>query len=165
MPRGIASLAAYAFKTAVIGGHMRTDRRQFFTRSECARFAKTLELPPNVQAWIAAMRSRADRSGKFKTTYAKTPRGYVPSFELYVCTFAIGYVVLQLVATHFKRSQRIPFLGVIQDSKWDDFSIPLWPSNSNPILWPTRQHLSDDTIQAFCDRWRDFSISQWMTRL
>jgi hypothetical protein len=109
MPRGIASLAAYAFKTAVIPSYMRIDRSKFFTRTACAHFARTLQVPLDVQVWIAALSTRqASRRGVFRSTYGKTPRDFMPSFELYVCTFAIGFVVLQVVATRIQKTN-FPF--------------------------------------------------------
>jgi hypothetical protein len=164
LPRGIASLAAYAFMKAVIASHMKSDRAPFFSRTACARFAATLEIPPGVQVWTAAMRSGVFLDGTFKTLYGKSHGDSVPNFETHVCTLAVRYVVLQTVAGRFTKHSWLPF-NLAQDVKWDNFSIPLWPSDGTPITWPPYQHLSDDTIEAFCNRWGVFDFPTWMTRL
>jgi hypothetical protein len=163
LPRGLASLAAFAFKTTVVINHMRQDWPPFFSRGQRHEFARTLRIPSGVQMWIAT-RGRK-RTGRVYSLIGRTPRNILGGFELYICTFAISYVVLQVVAARWSSNSLLreyPFPGFRQDARLDSAATPFWPLDGKPVQWPPPQFLSDDAFEAYCNRWKDFEVPQWM---
>lgn len=154
----IASIAVFMFKHAVIGHFM--DRssnryRSLFSPTTLHRFARTLAIPDGVQVWIACSRSES-RPGSLRMRYKKTPIGAVNGFHLYIFTYSIGFFCVQMTIgrwTNGRNRKLLPF-GLIPDPAWDDYSVPLWPTDDAPIHWPPRFHLSDQFLEAFSDRWK-----------
>src|SRR4051812_37531604 len=52
-PEEVFSIAAFAFKTAVVADAMTDERKPFFARAERDAFRRRLEIPPGIQIWIA----------------------------------------------------------------------------------------------------------------
>jgi hypothetical protein len=160
-PSGVATLAAFAFKTAVIFDHMniRSANRPFpgtfFSPKTRQRFRESLELPEGVHIWLARFVSKAAAAGRSRSDYFKYKAGPWKDFSFFTVTYAVGYLIFQVVCSRWAkvspRSQ--PFPVVIQHSKWNAASVLLWPNQGLPVSWPPPQHFSDDTIDAFCNRW------------
>lgn len=151
--RHIALLAAVAFKNTIIADHMHDNRPPFFTIAERRHFARTLTIPPGVQMWLA---SRAVQGGLFKCGYVATKIGAREGFELNHFTYSAGHVVIQVVASRWKKKSRrrhAPPPALAQNQFWDAVSVPFWPSAGSSINWPRQMHLGDEIIDAFIQRW------------
>lgn len=157
LPCGIASMAAFTFKTAVVADHIRHYRgRPFFLYAARKQFARTLAIPNGVQMWCAAFRGKYLLSGRYTTHYAKINTGRFKGFELYIFTYVVGFLVLQLTATRWASIAKRPaFMPVLtqNDTIWRRVSIPFWPSDGTPITWPPLEHFDDQGIEVFAERW------------
>jgi hypothetical protein len=153
--RGIASIATFAFKTAVVADHVRPDRRPFFSHSARKRFATTLEIPTGVQMWLAAFRGAHLLSGRYTMHYAKVRSGRFKGFELYIFTYVAGFLGLQVTgwrwASIAKRRRFTPVLA--QDPAFGPVAVPFWPSDGTPVVWPPPAHFDDQSVEIFANRW------------
>jgi hypothetical protein len=156
LPEGIKAIAAFAFKGAVIANHMGLHQGPFFTATQRRRFAKTLDIPTGVFMWLANRKSSPEAvAGTWKSLYGKTPRSTINGFQLHIFTFGAGHFVIQVVSCKYanrrmrKSEQPIPEQG----SMANRFAIPLWPNDGSPILWPPYMLITDNSIEAFCERW------------
>jgi len=159
----IVSIAPFAFKNAIISDHMQKGK-PFFVPSVRRRFSLSLRIPQGVQIWIAALRSREYASrGIIKTLYYKAKAG--KQLRYYVFTYAIGYVVLQVLSIRWLKVPKglIGFPWFDQNPAWDSGAKKLWPSNGLNIVWPPDKYLSDDTLDGFCDRWKMLEFRRHFT--
>lgn len=157
---GVASIVAFAFKSAVVADAMNTDHVPFYSLSQRRQFARALTIPDGTQVWLCAL---AKQHGIFKSYFFKTPDGKANGFHLHVFTYGMGHFAFQVVsikwtARNQRRHQVPPF--VRQSSGDDDIAIPLWPWNGIPILWPPRQYLLQQSIDEFAFRWKDISLTR-----
>jgi hypothetical protein len=155
LPRGIASLAKFTFKCAIIANHMSLGGEPFFTPFARHRFRETLEIPDGVQMWFGAFQGMSRYSGKFDARYIKSSSDATHDLDFYVFTFAAGRLTSQVVATRWtklhRRGQELP--AVHFDAFWDQAATEFWPSHHGlPILWPPPKYFGDDTIQEFTNR-------------
>ena len=82
LPSGIASLAVFAFKLAVVADHMHSRRAPFFRPSIRTAFHDSLRIPLGVQMWLSAYHSATPRNaGLFNTYYFKIRGGRYKGFE------------------------------------------------------------------------------------
>lgn len=155
LPRGIASIAAFTLKTAVVADHIRPHRTPFFSHTARKQFAATFAIPAGVQVWLSAFRGKHLLSGRYSTIYAKIGDGRFKGFELYIFTYVAGFLALQLSASRWtsiaKKPLSIPLLT--QHSAWDRVSVPLWPSDGTAVVWPPPEHLNDESLNIFSGRW------------
>lgn len=157
-PRGIVTLAAFTFKNAVIANYMNTRREPFFPPAARQRFKSTLEIPPNVQMWLAAF-GGTYKSGTFigHVSGPAATRNYGPwnEFEFYAFTYSVGGLVAQLLAPRWapidKRGLPVPILR--PNEAWNKVGVQFWPSDGSSVGWPPPQYLDDDSIDAFTNRW------------
>jgi hypothetical protein len=154
LPRGIASIAVFAFKAAVVADHARPKNRPFLFHSVRKRFAESLEIPHGIQVWLAAF-GQEHLSGRFSTHYAKLHGRPFRGFELYIFTYVAGFLALQVTASRWASIAKQPkFTPILtQDPAWDRASVPLWPSDGTPVNWPPRDYLRDDSLKFFAERW------------
>lgn len=154
LPLGIASIATFLFKCAVVADHTRPKERPFFTHLDRERFSQSLEIPNGVQMWIASCGVNHPY-GRFMTHYGKINSSGYKGFELYIFTYVAGFLALQLTAFRWNSIAKKPDFNpaLVQFSGFDKVSIPLWPSNGNLITWPPDEHLSGDSIEFFAERW------------
>jgi hypothetical protein len=153
LPIGIASIAAFAFKGAVIATLMHPNRGPFHSEADRHRFADDRTLPDGFQIWISSL---PKQRGAFKSYWHETRPNARYNFQLDVFTFAAGFFALQ--ATTFKWGTRHdrrhkPPLFLIQNPVFDDISVPLWPSDGSPLLWPPSKHLPEASFEDFVTRW------------
>lgn len=165
LPRGIASISAWAFKMTVVANFIgKLKNEPYFSNFERHRFAKSLQIPSGVQMWLFALRTPRRVTGKLNSHLGKTHIKY--GFELYIGTFALGYFGVQVVASRWINPHLSaimgPFPGLREHNKWNGATIPLFPSDGTPVLWPPRLHLDSDSIDEFCNRWKDLTIPTWM---
>lgn len=162
LPAGIATLAASAFKTAVIVDYMNTStgRRPFadsyFRPIIRNRFRESLALPEGFQVWLAYFRSSHAASGRLWSAYFKHKTGAWKDFYFFTVTYAVGHLIFQALCPRWaKRTRRrrpLPLLP--QEHKWHSLSVPMWPNDGLPVLWPPCQHFTDNSLYGFCDRWK-----------
>jgi hypothetical protein len=167
LPRGIASIAAWAFKMAVIAnfiGKLKND--PYFSNYERYRFAETLRVPPGVQMWLFALNTPGRVVGKFNSHLGRFPANTKYGFELYIATFALGYFGIQVVASRWINPHNYsflgPFPGMREHNKWNGVTVPLFPSDGSPVVWPPRIHLNSDSLDQFITRWKNWDVPTWM---
>jgi hypothetical protein len=151
LPLGIATIAQLLFLKAIV---FDCDRGVgFFPRLLRSRFRTSGgALPKGAQVWLASFRGRAAHSGFAAGQFAPIPTGRFRGFDLYIFTYIVGFVALQLTYpkwTRLSKPKVLPF--ITQDRVWDDAAIPIWP-NVTTAQWPPTKHLSDNSKQAFEDR-------------
>jgi hypothetical protein len=163
LPRGIASIAAFAFKTSIVSNSSGFySHEPFFTIRQRYHFRRTLEIPAGVHVWLFAVNTPVGISGKLNSYFGKITN-VNNGFKMYVCTFAIGFLGLQLAAFKWinpRLRNVVPFPGIRQDNRFDSVSVPVFPSDGLPVLWPPRDHIHNDAINQFCHRWKDFDFSR-----
>jgi hypothetical protein len=159
LPLGIASIATYAFKGAVIGNFMHPSRAPFHSDAVRHKFAKDRSLPDAFQVWLFSL---PRQRGTFKSYFHATRPDSRHQFQLDVFTFAAGFFGLQAVtfrwATRHYRRHREPLI-LAQNPVYDDLSVPLWPSDGHPVSWPPRKHLSETSLEEFITRWSRVRVS------
>lgn len=157
LPRGLASIAAFAFTKAVIADCMRPHGLPFFPSSVRRRFRTSLQIPYGVQMWLAA---GTGWSGRIKSYYLPIKSGPLNGFELYVFTYIAGYLALQLVASRWTKNPRRPIRFPVfwQQAVWESVAKQFWPNSNSTLTWPPIQQLRGQSINAFCDRWKTLNI-------
>jgi hypothetical protein len=162
LPIGISSIAAFAFKTAVVADHITPNRHPFFSHSAREQFASTRQIPKHVQIWLGAFRGEHLLSGRYTSHYAKIRSTRFKSFEFYVFTYVAGFLALQLTAWRWasiaKKPRFIPQLT--QHTNWARASVPLWPGTGIPVVWPPVDHLDDKSLRLFAERWARLETGQ-----
>jgi hypothetical protein len=167
LPRGVASIAAFGFKMMVIANHIgMLKNKPYFCARERYDFARTLEVPFGVQIWMFALSTPGRVTGKFNSHFGRLPSHIKCGFELYIGTFAIGYLGIQVVASRWANPHLSTFLGGFpgfrEPQRWKDATVSLFPSDGSPVLWPPPLHLGSDSIDEFCLRWKDLNVPSWM---
>lgn len=161
-PDRLKSIAYFAFKSAVIADCLMPERDPFFPAATRHRFASSLEIPRNVQMWLAAFKE--GRQGFFRAVYHNTPTDLKRGFELYTHTFGAGYFIFQLVASRWMgtriSSSHRP--AVTQGKGWNKFSIPFWPLSGESIFWPPNKQFSTRWAHRFANRWQDTNVPYWL---
>jgi hypothetical protein len=162
--RDVTKLAAFTFKNAVIANYLNPKQEPFFTRSAREQFRATSQIPSDVHMWIAAL-SAATTTGAF-WGYVISPHETAHNtlwddLEIYVFTFAIGYLALQLRAFRYgnllNRGRKVP-VALTQSVFWNNFAIQFWPAGA-AFSWPPKKYLSDwyapavDSLAGFASRW------------
>lgn len=156
LPAGLAILAAFAFKNAIISDHTYRERKPFFPISDRVRFMKTLEIPDGVQMWIASSGSE-QFNGVFHSYVFQVGAadGPLHSAEFFSFTWSAGYLVLQVLAPRWRkyrrRYERLPMLT--PDKIWDRVSVRFWPNDGRPITWNPTYDLSGNSLDVFKNRW------------
>lgn len=151
------SIALFAFKTAVVFDHIQRDQQPFFLRTIRHRFREARAIPPTtVKMWMAGFLPTA--RGEVHTFYSEgnlTPTNHL---RLYVCTYAVGHFVFQVVAD--RQQGFVPF-GPIAD--YSHIAIPFWPTSDLPrgFVWPPKAILRTvKDFDDFSERWRTINVLQ-----
>jgi hypothetical protein len=160
-PNGIVTIAAFAFKTAVVVDHMnmRAARRpfagSFFEPATRQRFRRSLALPEDIHIWLAEFRSKASAAGCLRSYYFKNKTGPWKDFHFFVVTYVVGHLIFQIVCPRCAKiyRPRLPFPPLAQEPKWDAASVLMWPNYGFPVSWPPPQYFGDDSIDTFSYRW------------
>jgi hypothetical protein len=139
------SIALFGFKTSVILDHLRRDAEPFFERAARHEFRNSLTVPDNLRMWLTGFLTPG--RGEISTSYGKASPGSEKNLELYVCTYAIERLVLQIVA--FKQS------GILKVAPKDNFlAVPFWPQIVPNFVWPPADILRNVAeFNLFSDRW------------
>lgn len=157
--RDVAKLAAFLFKNAVIANYLNPSQEPFFTRANRERFGTSLRIPLGVDMWFAGLKTMTTNGVYFGYVLGPNVSGddkLWHDLEVYVFTFAIGYLALQLRATRYatlwNRGRRFP-LPLLQTELWDRFSVQFWPDPGSPVRWPPVDYLTEPSMARFVHRW------------
>jgi hypothetical protein len=154
--RILISIGIFLFKTAVIADHASTGNSPFFTIEERYRFRKTLCIPPGLSMWIGALEDSF--RGTFKALHVVPVAATENDFGLYVFTYVVGHLVLQLVgakwATH---NPRVILPPKHRDSD-SDYVIWFWPI-AGSIRWPPPKYVPMRLLDNVTDRWKTYNAT------
>ena len=156
-PRDLEVIAAHTLKSAIVADLTHDNRPPYFSLFERRRFAQGLTIPEGVQMWFGSL---AKPRGLFKGYYFRTKPGVSGGFELNVFTYGLGYLVVQVVASRWRKKahrRHADSPTLKQNPVWDPVSIPFWPRDGKPISWPPTAHLSDEDGDKLVFRWDELS--------
>lgn len=120
------SIALFAFKTTVVLDHIRPGRNRFFDQWARYEFRKSLTIPPTVSMWLR--RYGPSRRGEANTAYHDGTLGPERRIEIYVFTYSVQSLILQIVA--YKGIGRWSF-----KPKRQFFALPFWPTLTQKWVW------------------------------
>ena len=145
------SLAIFTFKTAVVLDHLTRDREPFFDRAIRHKFRESLAVPLHVHMWLNAF-APAGR-GEANTLYQGADLPESKGIEMYVCTFLVQHLVLQLVACKVR--------GFTKLVRKDNFlAVPFWPKLPNNVVWPPSWAITTtEEFDLFSDGWKELDAS------
>lgn len=154
----IIALAAFGFKTTVIADFMNIDRKPFFLPSVRVEFGRFRRIPPRVQMWLGAL-TGTGVIGMCHSFYDQVRTGTLNGLELYVLTYGVASVIIQVAAFRWRR-RRKGSIGdkLIQDPNMDAITPQLWPSRRTTIDWPLAHGLKAEQIETFSNRWRSMFL-------
>ncbi|HEV2379415.1 MAG TPA: hypothetical protein VG206_06420 [Terriglobia bacterium] len=163
LPSGLAILAAFALKSAIISDHTYQDRKPFFSVGIRDRFRTRLEIPVGVQMWAASFGGDwlhgVFRSFVFKVG-AKS--GLLRNIDFFSFTYSAGHLVLQVMAPRwrkdFRKLDRLPILT--PDKVWNPVTVRFWPNNGSAVTWDPTRDLSSQSLQIFSNRWNAPIVTQ-----
>jgi hypothetical protein len=156
LPLGIASIARFAFKAAVVVDCAKHPTTPFFSPTERKRFSEGRhDVPSRTQVWLSTIRTTR-LHGRYMGHYAKIKNGRYRNFKVLVFTYTLGFLVIQLAASRWgsrvlNQPQFAPTFR--QDDVWRSVCVPLWPSDGRPVVWPTDQYFTDETVDQIAQRW------------
>lgn len=161
LPRGIASIVAFAFKTSVLSNHIGVySHDPFFTVEQRYTFRDTLQVPAGVHVWLFSVNTPVGISGKLNSYFGRI-LDVEDRFKIFVCTFSIGFLGIQLLASKWENpAGRVsPFPHIRQAHAWGKIAVPLFPNDGTPVPWPPPFQVSHDAINEFCNRWKSVDFS------
>jgi hypothetical protein len=92
-------------------------------------------------------------NGRFTTLYHQPKPSTGENWLMYVCTFAIGHLAIQVVAVKDKTERAIfsPTPGFV--------AVPFWPGLQPNYIWPGSEVLrSPDDFRALAYRWQNIEV-------
>jgi hypothetical protein len=148
------SIALFAFKTAVVFDHLTRNREPFFERSVRHEFRNSLAIPPNVSMWLAGFLPAG--KGNAHTGYHAGSFRETNDISMYVCTYAVGHVVIQIVGGNAPRVSQIR----TKTKEFDSISVPIWPIVLEGFVWPVGSVLRTvDDFDSYSMRWKDLEVT------
>ena len=156
-PRDLKVIAAYTLKSAIVADLTHDNRSPYFSLPQRRGFAKALTIPEGVQMWLGSM---AVQRGLFKGYYFQTKPGVRGGFEMNVFTYGLGHLLVQVVTSRWRKKAHRRYVGspvLKQNPVWDPVTIPFWPIDERPVLWPPQAHLSDEDGDKLVFRWDELS--------
>jgi hypothetical protein len=154
--RVLISIAIFLLKTAVVADHMRTGGTPFFTAAERYTFRETQCIPLGVSMWIGALEDSF--RGTFRTAHVVPVAASENDFGLYVFTFVVGHLALQLVgakwATHNPNRNFLPPIQMESDAS---FFAQFWPLGG-AVKWPPQDFIPVRFLNDLTDRWRTYNV-------
>jgi hypothetical protein len=148
------SLALFAFKTAVIFDHIQGGKPPFFLRSLRHRFASTLAIPFGVGMWMTGFLPIG--KGEILTTYHEGALSNTNRLKLYVCTYAVGHLVFQVVA-----ARQQGFTPIAPRPGFEYLAIPFWPKLPSGVRWPPDEVLRTvSEFEIFATRWNTIMVKK-----
>jgi hypothetical protein len=157
-PSATATLAQFAFKSAILANFMNSKREPFFPPAVRERFRTSLDIPSSTQMWLSAF-SGTFKSGVF-VSYVSGPvkpnnYGIWNDFEFNVLTYSIGTLCFQVLSTRWAdiRKSGQPLPNLTPNALWNEVAPRFWPANGLPTTWPPAKYLGDEAIEDFTNRW------------
>jgi hypothetical protein len=148
------SIALFGFKSAVIFDHIRRDREPFFSRSIRHGFRESLAIPASVRMFMAGFLPRG--KGHVHSCYHEGALSATDRVKLYVCTYAVGHLVFQVVG------QKQGFATVtLQPREFRSFASEFWPWVTDSSSWPPANVLQKvNDFDSFSSRWRNLTATR-----
>lgn len=148
------SLAIFAFKTAAVIDLMPVRQKKsppFFSHSIRSAFRDNLAIPPRVWMWMCPYIPAHIRADIFTSSYyVDVPD--VGRMEFYICTYAIGHFVFQLLS--FKTTYTRPLRITPGDTEFNTTAVMFWPQIVPNFVWPSPFALrSVEELEKFHRRW------------
>jgi hypothetical protein len=146
------SIALFAFKSAVIFDHIRFDHAPpFFSRSARRGFRKERAIPATVRMFLGGYLPRG--KGEVLSCYHEGALSSTDQIVLYVCTYAAGHLVFQVVG----QKQRGFTTVSLQPRTLGSFGVEFWPWVAGGIAaWPPPSVLQNaQQFDSFSSRWRN----------
>lgn len=154
LPRGVTTLAAFAFKNVVVGSFM-ANECAFFSSVVRQHFRERREVPKGVQMWLAGFKGKRIYGGRWSAYFVKPSEGaFYGQIEFYVFTYAAGRLAFQLVAarwTDVRRAGAKP-PELVPAEFWEPAVTQFWPQDGFPVSWPPSKYFEDEGLNAFKDR-------------
>jgi len=154
------SIARFAFKTSVIANHMARTQPSFFPPAIRREFAKSLAIPQGVQMWLAGFLPM-ETQGHLFARWGNQEIDGIGRIEFYVCTFAVGHLVFQVVSGRLHTETRHQW-GEINFTPMHNFehlAVPFWPAIQDGIVWPLPNALlTRDDFNSFGERWDSVNV-------
>jgi hypothetical protein len=145
------SIALFAFKTAVVFDHLVSGRAPFFERSARHEFRNSLTIPFNVQMWLT--RFVPPGSGFAQTVYHDGKVSPDKTLKMYVCTYSIEHLVLQVVGYKEQGLHQV-------ESKNHFQAITFWPDIQDAFVWPPAEALHTvSDFDSFSGRWQNVDVT------
>lgn len=152
------SIALFAFKSAVVFDHIRRDREPFFSRSARQSFRESYTIPASVRMFMAGFLPHG--KGHIHTRYHE---GALPSTDriaLYVCTYAVGHFVFQVVGQKQHGHTKV----TLQPREFRSFAVEFWPQVPDAASWPPAAVLQTvDELGSFSSRWHNLTVTSGTT--
>lgn len=152
------SIARFAFKTAIVLDHMRRGQQPFFPRRVRHDFRTDYAIPAKtVNMWLAGFGPRAD--GHILSTYHEGGLSPEDRLKLYVCTYAVGYLVFQVVARKQYAISRVDSFRP-SDARFEGLAKRFWPwLPARGVVWPFAGILETlRDFEDFANRWENLVI-------
>jgi hypothetical protein len=123
---------------------------RYYTQSERTAFANSPSMRPprNTHIWLAPFVSEKRYAYFTVVNKVRASEGY----GVHVVTIAINQVVAKLV-TWKGHGRRINH-RTMNRSGWNSIARRIWPVPRRDVLWRPPLHVTDQTFQAFIDRFR-----------
>jgi hypothetical protein len=145
-------IAPFALKTAVIFDHIRFDHAEpFFGRSVRHVFKNERAIPATVRTFFGAYLPRG--KGEVHSCYHDGVLRPNEQIKLYVCTYAAGHLVFQVVGQKQTGLTRVS----LQPKTFRAFGVEFWLWMLNcTAAWPPPDVLQDaEQFDSFSARWRN----------
>jgi hypothetical protein len=151
------AIACFAFKTAVIFDHIQRSRELFFSRPVRHGFRESLAIPTTVRMFMAGFLPAG--KGHVHTCYHEGTISATDRIILYVCTYAVGHFVFQVVD-----KKRQGFTKVVLEPRgprtFQSVAVEFWPWVPGGLAWPPAHVLQAvDDFDAFSVRWRNLTAT------
>ncbi|MGE0406488.1 MAG: hypothetical protein AB7O65_09320 [Candidatus Korobacteraceae bacterium] len=144
------SIALFAFKSAVVIDHICRNRPPFFDRSIRHRFRTHLRIPPMASMWLTGLVPGAN--GHIQTWYYESTSPPPNNLKLYVLTYSIGHLVIQVTAAKDHGFRRF-----VPRSEY--LAVPFFPKLEEGFVWPPSPCLNSAAeFDQFAARWKDLRI-------
>lgn len=162
------AMADFAFKTTVLANHMNMlNGVPFFSDQQRRAFALNRTIPSGIQVFLAE-HGTPYVTGMFRSVYGLGNRTKPQlSFELYTCTFSIGFLVLQLLAAKWTDKimrNILPPPFVRQPEVLDNDAVRRIFPELPMIKWPPATVLGDESMEDwFWQRFGNLEVpSDWL---
>jgi len=154
--RLLISIGIFLFMKSVVADHVGTGGDPFFTIEERYSFRNELSIPSGLSMWIGALEDSS--RGTFKTLHVVPRAATENDFGLYIFTFVVGHLVLQLVGAKWATHNLRTILPPKQRESDSDYMTWFWPITSS-VRWPPPKYIPVSLLDNLTNRWKTYSIA------